>query len=82
MAAIGPGAVAEFLRLVRAAEKGEDVRLPRHLPALIRAGLVVARSGCLEVGRRLPVVPRELRWRFPPSLSAEHAHWTTRRRPA
>ena len=81
VAAIGPGAVAELLRLVRAAEKGEDVRLPRHLPTLIRADLVVATAGCLEVGRRLPPVPRELRWRFPPSLAAEHAAWLRRRRP-
>ena len=81
VAAIGPGAVAELLRLVRAAEKGEDVRLPRHLPALIRAGLVVANTGCLEVGAKLPIVPRELRWRFPPSLAAEHAQWSGRRKP-
>lgn len=74
MAAIGPGAVAELLRLVRAAGKGEDVRLPRHLPALLRADLVVARS-CLEVGKTLPEVPEELRWRFPPDLMAEHTEW-------
>ena len=80
MAAIGPGAVAELLRLVRAAGKGEDVRLPRHLPSLLRAGLVVARNGCLEVGARLPAVPAELRWRFPPGLQAEHSDWLRGRR--
>jgi hypothetical protein len=80
VAAIGPGAVAELLRLVRAAGKGEDVRLPRHLPALLRAGLVVARNGSLEVGKRLPAVPVELRWRFPPDLAAEHNQWLSGRR--
>ena len=80
MAAIGPGAVAELLRLVRAAGKGEDVRLPRHLPTLLRAGVAVARNGCLEVGRTLPEVPEELRWRFPPDLLAEHTEWLARRR--
>jgi hypothetical protein len=80
VAAIGPGAVAELLRLVRAAGRGEDVRLPRHLPALLRAGLVVARNGCLEVGGTLPEVPVDLRWRFPPNLVAEHAEWLAGRR--
>lgn len=80
MAAIGPGAVAELLRLIRAARKGEDVRLPRHLSALLRAGLVVARNGSLEVGAGLPAVPVELRWRFPPGLAAEHSRWLSRRR--
>ena len=36
VAAIGSSAVAELLRLVRAAEKGEGVRLPRTLPILLR----------------------------------------------
>jgi hypothetical protein len=73
VAAIGPGAVAELLRLVRAAAKGEDVRLPRHLPLLLKAGLVQVRDGGLIVIDRFPEVPIELRWRFPPSLAAEHS---------
>jgi hypothetical protein len=79
VAAIGPGAVAELLRLVRAAAKGEGVRLPRHLPLLIRARLVRAESGGLVVVDRIPVVPAELRWRFPPSLAAEHGRWISSR---
>ena len=75
MAAIGSDAVAELLRMVRAAEKGEGVRLPRHLPTLLRAGLVTATTGSLVVSERVPEVPRELRWRFPPSLRNEHALW-------
>jgi hypothetical protein len=73
VAAIGPGAVAELLRLMRAAEKREEVRLPRYLPLLLRAGLVRARPEGLVVLDLLPIVPIELRWRFPPGLSAEHS---------
>lgn len=75
MAALGPGAVAELLRLVSAAGKGEEVRLPRHLPQLLRTGLVTVVDGTLAVPERLPRVPPELRWRFPPDLAAQHAAW-------
>lgn len=75
MAAIGCSAVAELLRLARAAEKGEGVRLPRTLPTLLRAGLAEADSAGLIVYDRVPRVPRELARRFPPSLAAEHSRW-------
>ena len=77
VAAIGSSAVAELLRLVRAGEKGEGVRLPRTLPTLLRAGLVKAESSGLIVFDRIPMVPLELRWRFPPVLAAEHSRWVT-----
>jgi hypothetical protein len=75
VAAIGSSAVAELLRLVRAAEKGEAVRLPRTLPALLRVGLVKAEASQLVVFDHIPEVPPELRWRFPPGLGAEHSRW-------
>ena len=75
VAAIGSAAIAELLRLVRAAEKGEGVRLPRYLPSLIRSGLVKADSGGLVVLDHVPPVPKNLRWRFPPSLAADHTRW-------
>lgn len=78
VAALGPGAVAELLRLVNAAGKGEDVRLPRHLPQLMKAGLVTVIEGTLAVVERIPMVPVEMRWRFPPDLAAEHAAWLAR----
>lgn len=77
VAALGPGAVAELLRLVSAAGKGEEVRLPRYLPQLLRAGLVSVVEGCLAVPALIPRVPVEMRWRFSPELSAEHASWLT-----
>ena len=75
VAALGPGAVAELLRLISAAGKGEEVRLPRYLPHLLRAGLVTIREGTLAVGSLVPRVPREMRWRFPPDLAKDHAVW-------
>ena len=75
VAALGPGAVAELLRLVSAAGKGEEVRLPRHLPQLLKAGLVTVVDGTLGVRERIPPVPPEMRWRFPPDLAAQHASW-------
>ena len=75
MAALGPGAVAELLRLVSAARKGEEVRLPRHLPQLLKAGLVTIVEGTLAVAERIPTVPAEMRWRFPPDVAAQHAEW-------
>ena len=73
MAALGPGAVAELLRLTSAGAKGEAVRLPRHLPQLIRADLVKIQNGTLSVVSRIPLVPSTMRWRFPPDVAAEHA---------
>lgn len=75
VAAIGPDAVAELLRIIRAGEKGESVRLPRNLPALLRTGLLKASSEGLIASSRLPIVPRELRWRFTPALNSEHSRW-------
>ena len=75
VAALGPGAVAELLRLVSAAGKGEEVRLPRHLPQLLRTGLVTVVDGTLAVKDRIPPVPAEMRWRFPPDLAAQHVAW-------
>ncbi|MFP3881985.1 MAG: hypothetical protein ACLFWH_06660 [Actinomycetota bacterium] len=75
VAALGPGAVAELLRLVSAAGKGEEVRLPRHLPQLLRVGLVSVVESCLAVPERIPRVPAEMRWRFTPDIAADHAAW-------
>ncbi len=81
VAAIGPSAVAELLRLVQAGFKGEDVRLPRTLPTLVRAGLARIDSDAIAVVSQIPEVPLELRWRFPPSLAAEHSRLVEPSRP-
>lgn len=77
MAALGPGAVAELLRLVSAGGKRGEVRLPRYLPHLLRADLVSIVDGTLCVLDRIPLVPVEMRWRFGPDLAAAHAEWLT-----
>lgn len=77
VAALGPATVAELLRLVTAAARGEEVRLPRNLPALLRTGLVTVVDGCLGVVAAFPIVPAEMRWRFPPALAAEHRRWVS-----
>lgn len=81
MAAIGPSAVAELLRLVQAGSRGEDVRLPRYLPTLVRAGLARIEPDGIAVVDRIPPVPVEWRWRFPPSLASEHSRLMGRSRP-
>lgn len=77
VAALGPGAVAELLRMVNAAGRGEEVRLPRYLPQLLRADLVSIIDGKLAVVSLIPPVPVEMRWRFPPDVAAQHAEWVT-----
>ncbi len=78
VAAIGSSAVADCLRLIRAAQRGSGVRLPRSLPVLVRVGLAQTDSAGIVIKNRLPEVPVELRWRFPPGLAAEHTHWGPR----
>lgn len=73
VAALGPGAIAELLRLVKAAETGDEVRLPRYLPQLLKTGLVKVIEGRLAVVSRIPPVPIEMRWRFSPDLAMEHS---------
>ena len=75
VAALGPGAVAELLRMARAAQCDEEVRLPRHLPQLLKAGLVSIVDGRLSILERIPTVPPNMRWRFSPEISAEHKAW-------
>ena len=75
VAVLGPSTVAELLRLVRAAERGDEVRLPRNLPALLRTGLVKVVDGSLAVAPRLPAVCEEWGWRFPPARAAGHRRW-------
>ena len=72
VAAIGPSAVAELLRLVQAGRDGACVPLPRWLPVLIRNNLVEVRRGTLVVVNLIPPVPPPLTRRFPPGLREQH----------
>jgi hypothetical protein len=71
-AAVGPGAVADLLRLIAAAQKGDAIRRPLHLATLAREGLVLVAPGHVWVRTRIPPLQRKHLRRFPPALKAEH----------
>jgi hypothetical protein len=73
-AVIGPGAVADLLRLATAARRGRSLRVPTHLDVLVTVGLVVAVDAMAPaVVDRIPPVPPQLRTRLTPALRREHA---------
>lgn len=72
VAAIGPGAVTELLRLIQAGGSGRWLPLPRWLPILLRSDLVRVEDGALVVSDRVPAVPTPLQRRFSPGLREEH----------
>lgn len=81
VAAIGAGAVAELLRMIRAGAQGVSVPLPRWLPILLRAELVRVVAGELVVSTLVPVVPASMTRRFPPGLREQHRRALLIRRP-
>ncbi len=81
VAAIGAGAVAELLRLIRVGIDGRSAPLPHWLPILIRSELVKVERDHLVVPGRLPPVPRALSRRFPPGLRDQHRRALKARRP-
>jgi hypothetical protein len=71
-ALIGPGAVADLLRLATAAQRGRSLLRPVHLPTLTRAGLVVYDGRQVLVRTTVPrLEPGDLR-RLHPALREEH----------
>jgi hypothetical protein len=71
-AAIGPGAVADLLRLATAARRGRSLRRPVHLPVLVAAGLVLVRDGSYHVATTVPALPASAARRLPPALLRQH----------
>ncbi len=71
-AIIGPGAVADLLRLISAAVAGRALRRPLHLQVLLREGLVQAGAGSLLVERRVPALSDGQQSRLSPRLRAEY----------
>jgi len=82
IAVLGPGAVADLLRLTAAAHSGRSLKEPIHLPALVRLGLVGWENGSISVTDRVPPVPDDLVRRFPPALRRAHARSAVAPRPA
>lgn len=72
VAAIGPGAVADLLRLAAAAQSGRSLRRPTHLSTLLREGLVSHAGGTVFVPETVPPVPTTLVRGMPPALRRAH----------
>lgn len=71
-ATIGPGAVADLLRLATAAIRGRSLRRPTHLHVLVRVGLAHTHSGHVFVRTRVPQLnPIQVRL-LPPDLRRQH----------
>lgn len=73
VAAIGRGAVADLLRMIVAARRGQQLPRPLYLSELLRVGLAVAADGVICVPERIPPLPANLVRRLPPGLRWKHA---------
>ena len=73
IAVLGPGAVADLLRLTAAAQSGRSLKEPVHLPTLLAAGLAIGVHGSVVVNNTVPPVPPHLVRRMPPALRRAHA---------
>ena len=73
-ALIGPGAVADLLRLATAAQRGRSLLRPVHLPALTRAGFVTHDGNRVMVRTTVPRLSADDVRRLHPSLREEHRH--------
>jgi hypothetical protein len=69
-ALIGPGAVADLLRLATAATRGRPLPRPVNLETLARHGLVASDGSRLLVRATYPPVPRSRTRRLHPALRA------------
>ncbi len=79
-AAIGPSAVADLLRLITAAKRGNPLPYPLYLHVLVTEHLVVRIGDAILVGERVPALgPRQLRL-LPGWLRREHAAHQARAR--
>jgi hypothetical protein len=71
-ATIGPGAVADLLRLATAAQRGRSLRRPTHLHVLVRANLVHTQGGQLFVRTKIPQLNTIHIRLLPPDLRRSH----------
>ena len=71
-ALVGPGAVADLLRLTVAARRGKRLRRPLHLSSLLREGLVCRDGEAIVVPERVPHLDDGQQRRLHPSLRAEY----------
>lgn len=71
-AVIGPGAVADLLRLAAAARGNRPLPKPLHLDTLLRYRLVVADGDTIVVPPRVPMLPAHLLRSLHPELRRDH----------
>lgn len=71
-ALIGPGAVADLLRLIAASTTGRPLREPLHLALLATEGLVERSAGVVAVPGLVPFLDEGRQRRLRPSLRAEY----------
>ncbi len=76
-ATIGPGAVADLLRLATAATRGRSLRRPTHLHVLVRVGLAHTHKGHVFVRTRIPTLNTIQQRLLPPDLRRQHPKTTT-----
>ena len=77
-AVIGPGAVADLLRLAAAARRGRRLPRPLHLAVLAREGLVSSADGMIMVRATVPPLSPSHIVRLPPSLREDHRRYRWR----
>lgn len=80
VAAIGPGAVADMLRIISAARRKTTVLHPLYLHVLVATGLAGFDGRTITVADPVPILPPHLVKRLPPALRREHATWLRLRR--
>ncbi len=69
---LGPGAVADLMRLVAAARRDQVLPRPVHLSSLVREGLVRIEAGRLWVRPTVPPLSAAQVRRLSPALRVEH----------
>lgn len=82
VAAIGPGAVADLLRLAAAAQGDRSLRTPVHLSTLLSEGLVRCIDGSVIVPDRVPPLPRSHAEGLAPRIRQQFVADLKRRRTA
>lgn len=72
-AVIGPGAVADLLRLMAAAQNGCEIKRPVFLSELARFGLAAGRGDVIAVRQFVPPIPAEWMNQLPVTIRKAHA---------
>jgi hypothetical protein len=71
-AIVGPGAVADLLRLIAATRSGRRLREPLHLGTLAAEGLIEREGQIVLVRPRVPYLGASQLRRLRPALRAEY----------